>query len=182
VQPVKIKSSVEKSAALSMENTVKDSIKTRKIAALIADGFNAKELDAMKKALKAEGAMLKTVAPRLGTIKSADGKELTADYSFLTTASVLFDAVYVPGGAASVETLGGEADAYQFVDEAYRHCKAIAATGEGVDFIADTFAGKAKGDEAVVLEKDAGKAAKNFIKAIAKHRNWDRETARKVPA
>ena len=182
VQPVKIKSSVEKSAALSMENTVKDSIKTRKIAALIADGFNAKELDAMKKALKAEGAMLKTVAPRLGTIKSADGKELTADYSFLTTASVLFDAVYVPGGAASVEALGGEADAYQFVDEAYRHCKAISATGEGVDFIGDTFAGKAEDDEGVVLEKDAGKAAKNFIKAIARHRNWDRETARKVPA
>lgn len=182
VQPVKIKSSVEKSAALSMENTVKDSIKTRKIAALIADGFNAKELDAMKKALKAEGAMLKTVAPRLGTIKSADGKELTADYSFLTTASVLFDAVYVPGGAASVEVLGGEADAYQFVDEAYRHCKAISATGEGVDFIEDTFAGKAEADEAVILEKDVGKAAKNFIKAIAKHRNWDREKARKVPA
>jgi len=182
VQPVKVESSVEKSAALSMENTFKDSIKTRKIAALIADGFNDKELEAMKKALKAEGAMLKTVAPRLGAIKSADGKELTADYSFLTTASVLFDAVYVPGGAASVETLGGEADAYQFVDEAYRHCKAIAATGEGIAFVGDTFAGKTEADEAVILENDAAKAAQNFIKAIAKHRNWNRETARKVPA
>jgi catalase len=182
VQPVKVKSSVEKSAALSMENTIKDSIKTRKIAALVADGFDGKELETMKKALKAEGAMLKTVAPKLGAVKSADGKEVTADYSFLTAASVLFDAVYVPGGAASIETLGGEADAYQFVDEAYRHCKAIAGSGEGVDFIGDTFAGKAKSDEAVILEKDAGKAAKNFIKAIAKHRNWDRETTRKVPA
>ncbi len=182
VQPVKMKSSIEKSAALSMENTVKNTIKTRKIAALIADGFDGDALDAMKKALKAEGAMLKTVAPKLGAIKSANGKAVIADFSFLTAASVLFDAVYVPGGAASVEMLGGEADAYQFVDEAFRHCKAIAATGEGVDFVGDTFAGKDKSDEAVILEKDTAKAAKNFIKAIAKHRNWNRETARKVPA
>ncbi len=179
VQPVKAKSSIEKSEALSMANTVKDSIKTRKIAALIADGFNADELKAMKSALKAEGAMLKTVAPRLGDIKTADGATVKADYSFLTTASVLFDAVYIPGGAASVETLGGEADAYQFVDEAYRHCKAIAATGEGVEFVRDTFAGKKDNDKAVILGNDA---ADDFIKAIAEHRNWERETARKVPA
>lgn len=166
-----------------MENTVKNSIKTRKIAALIADGFNGKELEAMKKALKAEGAMLKTVAPKLGAIMSADGKEMATDYSFLTAASVLFDAVYVPGGAASIEMLETEADAYQFVDEAFRHCKAIAATGEGVEFVNGTFVGKSKGDKAVVLSKDNAKnTASDFIKAIAQHRNWDRETVRKVPA
>ncbi|HXG84119.1 MAG TPA: catalase [Pyrinomonadaceae bacterium] len=182
VQPTKVKSSVEKSEALSMANTVKDTIKSRKIAAFIADGFDGDALDAMKKALKAEGAMLKTVAPKLGAIKSANGKEVKADYSFLTTASVLFDAVYVPGGAASVEMLGGEADAYQFVDEAYKHCKAIAATGEAVDFVSDTFAGKAENDKAVILSENVSGAAQDFIKAIAQHRNWERETARKVPA
>ena len=183
VQPVKMKSSVEKSEALSMENTIKNSIKTRKIAALIADGFDGKELEAMRKALEAEGAMLKTVAPKLGKIVSADGKETAADYSFLTAASVLFDAVYVPGGAASIEMLEGEADAYEFVDEAFRHCKAIAATGEGVGFVKGTFVGKSTGDKAVVFgENGAKSAADDFIKAIAQHRNWDRETVRKVPA
>jgi catalase len=182
VQPVKVKSSVEKSDALSMENTVKNTIKTRKIAALIADGFDGGELEAMKKALAAEGAMLQTVATRGGAIKSANGKTVTADHSFLTAASVLFDAIYVPGGAGSVETLGGEPDAYQFVDEAFRHCKAIAATGEGVDFVKDTFAGKAEDDKGVILGDKTNKIAGDFIKAIARHRNWDRETARKVPA
>ncbi|MDQ3180537.1 MAG: catalase, partial [Acidobacteriota bacterium] len=182
VQPVKVKSSVEKSEALSMENTVKNTIKTRKIAALIADGFDGAELDAMKKALADEGAMLQTVATRLGEIKDANGKAVTADHSFLTAASVLFDAVYIPGGAKSVETLGGEPDAYHFVDEAFRHCKAIAATGEGVDFVGDTFAGKAKDDKGVILGDKTNKIAGDFIKAIAQHRNWDRETARKVPA
>lgn len=179
VQPIKVKSSVERSEALSMANTVKDTIKTRKIAALIADGFNSDELEAMKSALKAEGAMLKTVAPRMGEIKAADGSTVKADYSFLTTSSVLFDAVYVPGGAESSQTLGGEADAYQFVDEAYRHCKAIAATSEGIDFVRNTFAGKAENDKAVILGDDV---TDEFIKAIAAHRNWERETARKVPA
>jgi catalase len=179
VQPVKMKSSIEKSIALSMANTVKDSIKTRKIAALIADGFDADELDAMKSALEAEGAMLKTVATHLGEITAADGTAMKADYSFLTSASVLFDAVYVPGGAASAEALAGEADAYEFVDEAYRHCKAIAASGDGGDFIRETFAGKAQNDKAVILGENV---TADFIKAIAEHRNWERETARKVPA
>jgi catalase len=183
VQPVKVESSIKKSKALSMENTVKNSIKTRKIAALIADGFDANEFKAMKEALEAEGAMLKTVAPRLGAVSDANGKAaLAADYSFLTAASVFFDAVYVPGGAASISALEGEPDAYHFVSEAFRHCKAIAATGEGIGFVGETFAGKAEDDEALILEKDAGKAAKNFVKAIAQHRNWNREIARKVPA
>jgi len=182
VQPKKVKSSIEKSEALSMENTVKNSIKTRKIAALIADGFDGDALDAMKKALEAKGAMLKTIAPKLGAIKSSNGKETTADFSFLTAGSVLFDAVYVPGGAASIEMLAGEADAYHFVNEAFRHCKAIAATGEGVDFVGDTFVTRAKDDAGVILGEKAGKVAGDFIAAIAQHRNWDREMTRKVPA
>jgi catalase len=182
VQPKKAKSSIETSAALSMQNTVKDTIKSRKVAALIADGFDGKQLEAMKKALMAEGAMLKTVAPKLGSIESSDGKAVAADFSFLTSASVMFDAVYVPGGSASVGTLSADADAYHFIDEAYKHCKAIAGVGEAAEFITNTFAGNAEDDKAVILGADVKSASQQFIKAIAQHRNWERETARKVPA
>jgi catalase len=48
------------------------------------------------------GAQAKIVAPRLGSIKSAKGKETKPDFSLLSAASVLFDAVYVPGGEPSV--------------------------------------------------------------------------------
>ena len=182
VQPTKVKSSIESSEALSMANTVKNTIKSRKVAALIADGFDGKHLEAMKKALMAEGAVLKTVAPRHGVIQTADGKAVAADFSLLTAASVLFDAVYIPGGAASVETLAASADAYHFVNEAYKHCKAICATGDTATFLDNTFAGQASNDEAVIVSSKPGEAAKLFIAAIAKHRNWDRETVRKVPA
>jgi catalase len=179
VQPRKVQSSIERSEALSMANTVKDTIKSRKIAALIADGFDASQLAAMKKALTAQGAQLKTIAPKLGDFTSADGKTIPADFSFLTAASVLFDAVYIPGGEKSVAALSGEADAIHFVNEAYKHCKAISASGDAVNFLNETFAGKAEGDEAVIVGKNT---AADFIKAIAGHRNWDRESARKVPA
>ncbi len=135
VQPIKVKSSIESSEALSMANTVKNTIKTRKIAALIADGFDAGQLDKMKKALLGEGAMFKTVSTRLGTITSADGKAVEADFSFLTAASVLFDAVYIPGGTKSVTALIDEPDACEFVNQAYKHCKAICSTGDAISFL-----------------------------------------------
>jgi catalase len=182
VQPKNVKSSIERSEALSMEKTVKDTIKSRKVAALIAEGFDAGQLAAMKKALTAQGAQLKTVAPKLGEIGGSDGKAVTADFSFLTAASVLFDAVYIPGGEKSVKALSGEADAIHFVNEAFKHCKAISATGDGVNFLNETFAGTAENDKAVIVGKNPGNVTSGFIKAIAEHRNWERENARKVPA
>ncbi len=183
VQPTKVKSSVEKSEPLSMAKTVKDTIKTRKIAILAADGVDGKSLSAMKSALEKAGAKTKVIAPKLGRIKSSDGKQIAVDESFLIATSVVYDAVFVPGGAQSVDALKQEMDAIHFVNEAFKHCKAIAAVGEGVGFIRDTFAGKAKNDKAVILDKgNAGDTAGKFIKAIAEHRNWEREMARKNPA
>ena len=172
VQPIKVKSSLEKSAALSMQNTIKDTIKSRQIAFLVADGVDGDALNAMKKSLEAEGAMVKIVAPHNGTIKTAKGKEIKVDKTFMHTSSVLFDAVFVPSGKQSVDALKPEMDAVHFVNEAFKHCKAIAAVGEGVGFIGATFAGKAKDDKAVIL---GGNVGQDFIQAIARHRNWERE-------
>ena len=105
----------------------------------------------------AEGAMVKIVAPKHGSIKTADGKEIKVDETWLTTGSVLFDAVYVPGGKQSVETLGGEPDAFQFVNEAFKHCKAIAAVGRRRRFCKRYFCRKSDSDKAVILgENDEG--------------------------
>ena len=183
-QPIPKKDAkVKKSEALSMANTAKDTIKTRQIAFLTADGFDAKDVKAMKNALEKEGATVKIIGLKSSSVKDANGGEMKIDHALRTVASVLFDAVYIPGGEKSAAALMEEADAYEFVNEAFRHCKAIAASGAGVDFVNITFAGKAKNDKAVILsENGADSATENFIKAIARHRNWDRESARKVPA
>ncbi len=182
VQPVKAVSSVSVSAPLSMANTILNTVKSRKVAALIADGFDGEQVSAMKEALLKEGAMLKTVAPRNGAILTADGKAVAADFSLLTTASVLFDAVYIPGGAESIKTLAESSDAQHFVNEAYKHCKAICSTGNTDAFLDSTFAGKIEDDEAVIITEELKDALPNFINAIANHRNWKREATRKVPA
>jgi catalase len=183
VQPIKVTSSIEKSEALSMANTVKNTIKSRKVAALIADGFDGSHLAGMKKALTAQGAQLKTIATHLGEVLAGDGSKVKADFSFLTAASVLFDAVYIPGGADSADALSTEADAIHFVDEAYKHCKAIAATGEGANFLGGTAAADAAEDDtAVISGGKLSQTAADFITAIGNHRNWERERTRKVPA
>jgi catalase len=184
-QPIPKKDTkLKKSAALSMANTVKDTIKTRKIAFLVADGFDANDVKTMKNALEKQGATVKIISMRSKSVKDADGGEMKVDFALRTVASVLFDAVYIPGGEKSVNALTAEADVIEFVNEAFRHCKAIAATGEGIKFVRnETYAGRAENDKAVILSESGAKdAAQNFINAIAEHRNWDRETARKVPA
>ncbi len=187
-QPKRNDKEVGTSPALSMENTIKDTVKTRKVAVLAAYGFDGAALSAMKKALTDAGAQAKIVAPRLGTLKGAKGEEVKIDFSFLTAASVLFDAVYVPGGEKSVASLKLEPDAVHFVNEAYKHCKAVAATGAGIELLRASYVGAgdqgSKADEAVVTGDDgqARKVAADFIKAIAKHRNWAREKVDQVPA
>ena len=177
-EPIKMKQSIKKSDALSMANTIKNTIKTRCIAILAGNGVDENSLTAMKNALEAEGAKTKIVAPKLGTIKGAAGKEIKVDMSFLNTASVLFDAVYIPSGAKSATALINEPDAIHFVNEAYKHCKAIAANGDGINLLKQSYAANKPADAGLIIDK----SAKDFIRAIAQHRFWEREKSRKVPA
>jgi catalase len=189
-QPKRVPQEIERSAALSMvdnPNFPRNSIKTRKIAVLIADGFDDSAVDEMNKALLTAGAMSKTIAPRLGVVTGANGVQLKADFSFLTGSSVLFDAVFVPGGDTSVATLSAQDDAREFVSEAYKHCKTIAASGAGVGLLAtalvEKFSDSNDADDGIaanegVVTSRAGSikdVAEAFVSAIALHRHWERE-------
>ena len=190
-QPFAHEGSVAKSDALSMANTSKDSIKTRKIAFLTADGVDETSLMTVKTALENAGAMVKIIAPRLGYVMSKNDTQIPVFESYLTAASVLYDAVYVPGGTNSVASVAAEPDAVHFLNEAFKHCKAIAADAEALQVLEETyFARKLPEDnsddtvmrEGVIIGSDAGKLADQFINAIAQHRFWEREKPRKVPA
>jgi len=190
-QPIMKEGSLTKSASLSMANYVADSIKTRKIAILAADGVNGNTLMTIRKALLAEEAVVEIVAPRLGTIAGADNEEIRVDRSFLTTPSVVYDAVYVPGGTNSVATLEADADAVHFLNEAFKHCKAIAADADALQVLQATYFSKKLPEnnsdetvirEGVVLGSNANELSKQFIKAIKMHRFWEREKPRKIPA
>jgi catalase len=176
-----------------MENTRKDSIKSRKVAILAAPGCNGDEVMAVKNALKEAGAKGEVVAKFGGKLANTSGQEVAVDKTFLTAASVMYDAVYIPGGQQSVDALKQEGSAVHFVNEAFRHCKAIGASSEGVEVIrhsqlnglrlAGGNANAPVNDRGVVT---AGSVSDTFIKeffgAIAQHRHWNREQKEMVPA
>jgi catalase len=183
--------SLAKSPALSMANTIKDTIATRKIAFLVADGVNEKSLDAVKEALLTAGAIVDLIAPRLGVVISENDVTIEVQQSLLTAASVLYDAVYVPGGTNSVATLAAEANAVHFLNEAFKHCKAIAGDASASQILEATyFSKKLPPDDAletvlregIVVSGNYKTLADRFIKAIAQHRFWEREKPRRVPA
>lgn len=189
--PVIVEGSLTASAALSMANSPKDSIKTRKVAFLAADGVDSNSLDTVKTALEAEGAIVEVIAPRQNFILSTTDEEIQVHHSFLTAASVLYDAVYVPGGTNSVATVEADADAVHFLNEAFKHCKAIAADAGAMQVIESTyFARKIPADfsdesvllDGIVISDDPAELARQFITAIAQHRFWEREKPRKIPA
>lgn len=185
-EPMEVDAEIEASPSLSMSNTIKNTIRGRKIACLAADGVDANAIMQMKAALEAQGAKMEIVAPRQGTLNGANKSKLNADQSFLTTASVLYDAVYIPGGDKHLTALAVDPDAIHFINEAYRHCKAIAADVSAMLVFESTYFAaivkEKKKDEGLLFNGDVEQLANAFSKAIANHRVWSREDARKVPA
>nr|WP_252396538.1 catalase [Streptantibioticus parmotrematis] len=122
--------SEEVSPALSQENLRAPGICTRKVAVLVAEGTDAAQTDAMRERLADEGAVVEVLAEKGGIVGGADGTAIEVDRALRTAASVLYDAVAVPGGAEAVETLEADPAAVRFVAEAYRHGKPLAMLGE----------------------------------------------------
>jgi catalase len=167
-------------AADSPINQGKASIKTRQVAILATDGADVAAIGELMKTLMDQGAQTAIVATHGGALKGPDGQGILINWTFQNTSSTLFDAVYVAGGAASVAKLKQDADAVRFVNEAFRHCKPIAAAAEGVQLLeAAAYPGATDilGAEGVVTstDKQRGSLTKDFVKAIEQHRFWSRE-------
>lgn len=187
-------STANKFPSFSMANTIKDTVKSRKIAILLENGFNYEEMIKVRDALKDAGVSSEIVSMYRGTIVADNGKEVEVDKNYISTASTQFDAVYVPGGAKNVEMLEKRGDVLHFVNEAFKHCKTIAAVGEGVELLEESditgvsmaemgLNGGITSDKGVITALDdinMDEFIKSVIKAIAMHRHWDREV--EVPA
>jgi catalase len=110
-------------------------VQTRRVAILAAHGVDAEGVKALYADLLAAGAVPRLVAPQLGQLVAADGSALDVEISIEAGPPVLYDAVIVADGAASVKMLMGDADALDFVRQQFRHCKPILAVGAGADLL-----------------------------------------------
>ncbi len=165
-----------RSAALSLLHRPGETVPTRKVALLVADGVRAADVRECRTRLEAKRVVVETVAPHGGQVAASGQEELPVDRSLPTVGSVLYDAVLViaaPGGAA-------EQPARDFVTEAFRHGKAVGAVGAGLDLLKGTALAEAvEADQGVVTSR-AG-ADQGFLdafeQALAAGRNWDRRVA-----
>lgn len=168
-------------SSLSMMHNRKHFIVGRCVAVLVAHGFEGARLMAVRDALVASGATVKMIGSRLGEVKCSQGHPLQIDKSLATVGSVMFDAVYIPGGHRSVEALCKDANAVLFVKEAYKHGKAVAASNEGGMLItraarssvmSDVF--KGPGVITAGPNTSTDDFVKSFIDAVAAHRFSER--------
>jgi catalase len=156
------------------------SIRTRRIAILVANGSDVAGAQALHAALLAEGAVPRFVGPRLGAAQGASGDSLDVEITFETAPSVLFDAVAIPDGEAAAQALANLGQAVEFIKDAYRHCKPILALGVGKRLIEAAKLPSAlpsgKPDPGLLVSPAPEQAIRLFLLAIAKHRHWERQT------
>jgi catalase len=152
-------------------------IRTRTVAILLAAGVDGQGAMAVHKALVEAGAVPRMLAARLGPVESTNGDPIEADATLETMPSCLFDAVVVPDGELAAQALSAQGQAVEFMKDQFRHCKAILALGAGRALVERAMI-PLDGDDAALIvaagAKGAAGAAKDFIAAIARHRNWDR--------
>ena len=181
------------SPAVSQENTIRDA-RTRKVAILAENGFNFTEVAQVMDALKEAGIHAEIISKDLGIKTGADGRQLEASNNYITAGSIMYDAVYVPGGQQSAASLAAQGDTLHFVNEAFSHAKAIGATNEGVDLLVSSqikgvaLAGTDNYGQPVTElgvvtirnTSDMNSFIREFIKAIVRHRHWARQKQKQV--
>lgn len=129
----------------------------------------------------ATGMLPFVIAPRAGKLR-----DVVVDRSFLTAASIEFDAVLVlespapaPDAIPSFDAKGGHSTSGKPIDprvvkmvaEMFRHCKAIAVTPDSTDtLVAADVPAEAPG---VVVAKPA-KAVEQLEALLSMHRIWER--------
>jgi catalase len=167
----------------AIAHALKLGIEGRKVAVLAADGFRLAGLAGLQQALTTAGAVVELVAPTGGTIPTEDAEPVPATRALPTTSSVLYDAVVVADGPASVATLVADGQAALFVAQAYRYAKPIVALGAGRELLdrAGVPAPEGSTDGVVLADAEPGQDVLTTVVALlAGHRVFSRHAMSSV--
>jgi catalase len=139
----------------------------RKVGIIADAGSDLAGIAKLVKATAALGVTALVVAPVGGVLK-AGRRQVTVDRTLATTRSIEFDALVVAAGTTTADI-----KLVVLLQEAFRHCKALAAWGDGTAVLkAARIPVKGPGIEV------AGEVDKDFTARLAAalglHRAWDR--------
>jgi catalase len=175
---------VMKSPALSLLARPGDgSVRGRKVALMVAPGFEAAAIQQVQQALMEQGAVGRLVGPRIGPIKTAGGDVVDADASLENEPGFLFDGLVLPDGAEAVALLAQDGHAPEFIKDQFRHCKAILVLGASRDLLvkagipASMDKSLLQGGTGLIVADagDEAAAITAFLDALSKHRHFGRE-------
>jgi catalase len=156
------------SPALSQLVTEPGPIAGRKIGIIADAGADLAGIGKLRKAAAKLGASVLVIAPAGGELTRGAHKE-TVDRTLLTARSVEFDALVVAGGTSAVSDI----KLVLLLQEAFRHCKAIAAWGDATAVL--EAAGIATDSLGVITGNSVVKAfTDKLVAALGLHRAWDR--------
>ncbi|KAG6900665.1 hypothetical protein C0993_005898 [Termitomyces sp. T159_Od127] len=113
----------------------KPTIASRRIAILIADGFNSTEVQAVRTAFAGMAATTWMIGQRRGEVKADSGPSISVDHHFEGQRSTMFDALLIPSGVNHAKALAMNGRTVHWVREAFGHCKVIGAIGDGVSVV-----------------------------------------------
>jgi catalase len=147
----------------------------RVLGVLLTDGADAETLAALRKAVQAEGAMLKLIAPEIGGVKDSAGAWHEAHEKLEGGPSVLFDAVAVlasKDGAAALARLPAARD---FVADAVAHRKFLGYSAAVTPLLEKAGVAAAMDEGFLPLNQPAEASA--YVAACRKIRFWERTAA-----
>jgi catalase len=159
---------VTPSPALSMITLEPGPIAGRVVGVLAVEGSDLAGISRLRKALNAEGAVLRVLSDRGGTLGEGRNEQLI-ERTLLTTRSIEYDALLVADGAGELVDI----KLTLLLHEMHRHSKALGAWGDGQLALE-----AARIDPAAPGILTAPKAGPDLIsllvEALGRHRAWDR--------
>jgi len=107
----------------------------KKVAILVADGFEQSELTSPREALEEAGAETDIVSPAEGKVRAWNetkwGKRFKVDVALAEAKPDQYDALLLPGGLMNPDTLRQKPQALDFVREFFEAGKPVAAICHG---------------------------------------------------
>jgi catalase len=156
------------SAALSQIVDEPGPIVGRKIGVIADAGSDLAGIGRLRKAMLKYGATVHVIAPLGGQLKRGRTSEVV-EGTFLTVRSIEFDALVVASGT----TPTGDIKLGLLLQEAYRHCKAIAAWGNGEAVLTEF--GILLDAPGISTSEACDRAfADELAATVGLHRAWDR--------
>ncbi len=156
------------SPALSQVVVTPGPVAGRKVGIIADTGSDLAGVNQLIKALAKVGVKGLVIAPVGGVLKK--GRQTVAvERTLLTARSIEFDAMVIAGGTAS----SGDIKLILLIQEAYRHCKAIAGWGDAADLLGAVGI-PASGPGVAVAESMGKPFVDALIASLGLHRAWDR--------